>query len=442
LHDPEPPITSAFPPPPAASHAAAPDAFDELLASLVGGWFVLVDGSGRISKWSEPAELLFGRPPAEALGAHFFRAVCAGPMDEAAARWRGWLDGGPHPGASGVARVRGRHAPTAATVPLQLVFVPVSIEDGFDFSLFLEDLASAPPAGRLLLRMHRHHPVVVAALRAALDEDPTGWDGTRTAGTLIAIRPLGPTPWIAAELERRRAEAARREAEVQAATAAPAIRGRLGDLDDAAVVVERMIAAVSRIDALEVAGDGVRERLRRVEDAERGRAAAFELRSQAAARQTEALAATVEALRAEVAALRTLVEAAPQPPATVPGGGPPGTRPPRPGFDDDPAPLARLDPDGRFRELNPSFCRLVGYDEHAFAKAAWPSPHDRNLFAMQEEQLADLVSGREDEIDVRSTYMHGQGLMVRVIGSLTAVRDAAGATTHLLLRAEERERTG
>ena len=35
----------------------------------------------------------------------------------------------------------------------------------------------------------------------------------------------------------------------------------------------------------------------------------------------------------------------------------------RPGFDDDPQPLAILGLDGRFRELNPGFARLVGYQE-------------------------------------------------------------------------------
>ena len=43
---------------------------------------------------------------------------------------------------------------------------------------------------------------------------------------------------------------------------------------------------------------------------------------------------------------------------------------------------------------------------------------------------------------VQSTYMHGQGLMVPVIGELTVVRSEDGKPSHLLLRAEERERTG
>src|SRR5439155_24420185 len=51
-------------------------------------------------------------------------------------------------------------------------------------------------------------------------------------------------------------------------------------------------------------------------------------------------------------------------------------REPRHGFDDAATPIAVVGLDGMFRELNPAFARLVGYQEHEFGKAAWPSPHD------------------------------------------------------------------
>ena len=38
------------------------DPLDGLLRQIVGGYFVLTDGQGSVSKWSAPAELLFGRP--------------------------------------------------------------------------------------------------------------------------------------------------------------------------------------------------------------------------------------------------------------------------------------------------------------------------------------------------------------------------------------------
>ena len=113
-------------------------------------------------------------------------------------------------------------------------------------------------------------------------------------------------------------------------------------------------------------------------------------------------------------------------------------RPPRHGFDDAAAPMAILGLDGRFRELNPAFARLVGYQENAFAKAFWPSPHDRAGYQQQQEQLRQLASGEIDSVDVQSTYMHGQGLMVPVVGTLKVVPGEDGLPLHLLLEAEER----
>ena len=43
--------------------AAGPvDALDAILRQIVNGYFVLTDGQGSVSKWSEPAELLFAQP--------------------------------------------------------------------------------------------------------------------------------------------------------------------------------------------------------------------------------------------------------------------------------------------------------------------------------------------------------------------------------------------
>jgi PAS domain S-box-containing protein len=113
-------------------------------------------------------------------------------------------------------------------------------------------------------------------------------------------------------------------------------------------------------------------------------------------------------------------------------------RAPRHGFDDATQPMAVLTLDGKFRELNPAFTKLVGYKEADFLKAAWPSPHDRRDYQEQQDQLRQLASGEVERVSVQSTYMHGQGLMVPVIGKLTAVPGEDGLPLHLLLEAEER----
>jgi hypothetical protein len=52
--------------------------------------------------------------------------------------------------------------------------------------------------------------------------------------------------------------------------------------------------------------------------------------------------------------------------------------------------------------------------------------------------LRQLASGEIDSVDVQSTYMHGQGLMVPVVGTLKVVPGEDGLPLHLMLEAEER----
>ena len=100
--------------------------------------------------------------------------------------------------------------------------------------------------------------------------------------------------------------------------------------------------------------------------------------------------------------------------------------------------MAVLNLEGKFRELNPAFSKLVGYQEHEFLKAVWPSVHDRAVYKEQTEQLAQLKAGELESVKFQSSYMHSQGLMVAVDGELTLVRDDAGEPVSLLLTANER----
>ena len=114
------------------------------------------------------------------------------------------------------------------------------------------------------------------------------------------------------------------------------------------------------------------------------------------------------------------------------------TRAPRHGFDDVTQPLAVLNLEGKFCELNPAFSKLVGYQEHEFLKAVWPSVHDRAVYKEQTDQLALMTTGELETVAFQSSYMHSQGLMVAVDGELTLVRDDSGEPVSLLLTANER----
>src|SRR5688572_29599547 len=283
------------PAPPALDDVVSSDPLDGLLKQIIGGWFILTDGQGAVSKWSEPAELLFGKEAPDALGHSFFEGLLAGPLSADAEQWRRFLAAGDPPHARALVEVTALHARSNQHFPLEAVFVPVKLDEGFDFSLFLEDLSFELPMNLMLLRMRQQHPVVVRALRAALDAEPQPWDGWRTAGTMVAFRPLSPTPWVEQELARREEERARQDAvrEEAITNPDPGVQGEsIDDLDDAAAVVGRLLSALERIDELErLAGRLPAE----VEDAKR-EAQAGRIRAESAEREAKHARAELERL--------------------------------------------------------------------------------------------------------------------------------------------------
>src|SRR5919202_662710 len=275
-----------------AAESGPEDPLDALLKQIVGGYFVLTDGQGSVSKWSDPAELLFGRPAQEILGQSFFQTPVQGPLSPEAESWRGSLSAGEAPTAAGRVAVEGLHA-EGRGFPLEAVFVPVKLDEGFDFSLFLEDLGFELPMNLMLLRMRQQHPVVVRALRQAIDDEPQPWDGWRTAGTLVVFRPLEATPWVEEELAAREAARAEADAETEErlTNPDPGVQGSsVRDLDDAAAVVARLLSALERIDDLERLAGGLPAQVQEArKDAELSRA-----RAEAAEREAERLHADLQ----------------------------------------------------------------------------------------------------------------------------------------------------
>ncbi|HET9768281.1 MAG TPA: PAS domain-containing protein [Thermoanaerobaculia bacterium] len=266
----------------AAEGLEPPDALDALLRQIVGGYFVLTDGQGAVSKWSEPAELLFGRASEEILGQGFFETLVGGTLPPGGQAWRGFLDLGEPPQVPGTVELVGRST-DGTEFPLAAVFVPVKLDEGFDFSLFLEDLSFELPMNLMLLRMRQQHPVVVRALRQAIEPVVQPWEGWRTAGTLIVFTPLSSTPWVDEELARRAAEreAADSAAEERLTNPDPGVQGSVADLDDAAAVVARLLSALERIDELERVANGLPAQLEEARRDAEARAAQAERDAQA-----------------------------------------------------------------------------------------------------------------------------------------------------------------
>ena len=273
---------------------AADDPLDAVLRQIVGGFFVLTDGQGSVSKWSEPAELLFGRPAEDVLGQSFFDTLVQAPVPATAESWRRFLESGEAPTAAGRVEVVGAHA-EGQSFPMDTVFVPVKLDEGFDFSLFLEDLGFELPMNLMLQRMRAQHPVVVRALRQALEPVPQPWEGWRTAGTLVVFRPLAATPWVEAELAAREAARAEQDAEVEErlTNIDPGIQGNsVADLDDAAAVVARLLSAMERIDELERVALGLPGQLEEARQSAERRAEAAEREAQSLRQEMNRVLAT------------------------------------------------------------------------------------------------------------------------------------------------------
>jgi hypothetical protein len=64
------------------------------------------------------------------------------------------------------------------------------------------------------------------------------------------------------------------------------------------------------------------------------------------------------------------------------------------------------------------------------------------VYKQQQEEFRLLVNGELETVSVQSTYMHGQGLMVPVVGELTLVQGEDGLPSHVLLTAEDRAAHG
>jgi PAS domain S-box-containing protein len=104
----------------------------------------------------------------------------------------------------------------------------------------------------------------------------------------------------------------------------------------------------------------------------------------------------------------------------------------RPGFDDVGTPMAMISLDGHFRQLNQAFTDLVGYPESEFAAATWPPVMDRANLPKHREQMEQMLAGVIDSAEVNTGYVHAQGLLVPVAGTIKLVKEG-DAPDHFLL---------
>jgi PAS domain S-box-containing protein len=157
----------------------------------------------------------------------------------------------------------------------------------------------------------------------------------------------------------------------------------------------------------------------------------------------------LEAVRGELAHTRAAIRAEFAVVEPDPGPGPAGTGAPSPadGLALPPAvpgeAVALIGLDGTFKRLDDAFCSLLGCREEELRAARWPSVIDRENIAAHQEIARALRAGEIDSAPVETVYMHAQGLLVPIAGTVTMHRAAgAGPATHYLFRADVRRTSG
>ena len=389
---------------------ATEPALDGPLEALVDGFFAFAEPHGLITRWGSGAAALFGLSPEEMSGRSLFDTI----LTDDDGGWAALLAG-----QATSARTRVETTVRRQGVPefgCEVRLVPVRLADGLDFSLFASSLATSGDRDVRLDRVRRRHARVVELV--SVGEDETTADD-RLGGLVAIFRSLASGPVTPEEkIDHALERTSRAEEELDH------LRQPLAALD---AKVERalstMEALVERVETLERRISEGGERMSRLRtDVDEALTVARD-----AARQAE------EAKRAPGAA-RTGV----QPDGWFPDEPDGPRRPAREGFDDAEVAMATLSLDGRYMELNARFAALVGYDEREFQGARWPSAVDGDHAHRQRDLLRALSSGDLEEVPVKTSYMHKEGLLVQLSGVMKAVRNPNGAPDHLLFTLERR----
>ncbi|MEA2408801.1 MAG: two-component system, cell cycle sensor histidine kinase and response regulator CckA, partial [Thermoleophilaceae bacterium] len=208
------------------------DAVEELLRQLVDARFVLTDRDGAVTRWSRPAEELFGWPSARMLGRPLVETLALS---------------GDLPEFGGVTQTIVRRK-DGTELELKLTFVPVGMSQSLEFNGFLEALEIAAPRGDALRRLQQSHRTVVDWVHAAMRGEAHLEEDDLAAGTIVAFRPLVELP---------PAPPAPTEEELETERVTTAAAGQIAD------AVE---AALGRSDALERALQGTTTDLQEARD--------------------------------------------------------------------------------------------------------------------------------------------------------------------------------
>ena len=191
------------------AHVALGESPPSPVEELVDARFAFADPRGRVTRWGEGAEELFGIPAEQIVGQPLFDVALVG----ADGGWEAFLTGdGAHCPPSRLEVSVNRADGQVFTCVVYLV--PVLLADGLDFSQFAADLGL--DHGDSLDAFKERHQRVLGLIESAARDGAHYAEGERLAGLIATFRPDGGAPASTGERIDEaliRAERAEREVE-------------------------------------------------------------------------------------------------------------------------------------------------------------------------------------------------------------------------------------
>ncbi len=157
---------------------------DGMLEDMLERRYLVVDGHGRVSRWSAGAERLLGWREEEVTGRSAFSQplVWAG---EGIEPWKTYFESGqtgrPPAHTSLMMLCRGGWG-----LAVEMTAVPVPLVLGYEFTMLVADLAVGGPGSQSPEQLAQVHPLAADAIASALHEDASAPDSV--AGLLLTLR--------------------------------------------------------------------------------------------------------------------------------------------------------------------------------------------------------------------------------------------------------------
>ena len=88
--------------------------------------------------------------------------------------------------------------------------------------------------------------------------------------------------------------------------------------------------------------------------------------------------------------------------------------------------MCMLAPDGRFREVNPALCDLLGYDARTLMGKTWQDVTAPGYLDVGEEERQEVFDGIRDSYRIVKQYVHADGQLIWADVAVSCVRDETG----------------